>query len=79
MTLEQAKTLKVGDVVRYKNSHTETLEIVTASWHHPKSKHDIISIRLSTLAVLLDKRKEYDIGDEGWINIHNVDCFEKIA
>lgn len=79
MTLEQAKALKVGDIVRYKNPHTETLEIVTEAWVRSKSKYDIISIRLSTLAVLLDKRKECDIGDKGWINDLNCWHFEKIG
>jgi len=77
MTLEQAQTLKVGDMVKYRNSTTETLEVVTKEWAYRGGM--TCSIEVRTIAVLLDEENKFDVGDEGWINGHNVGSFEKIA
>ena len=77
MTLEQAQALRVGDMVKYRTSTTETLEIVTGRIGDERDTECVVELR--TIAVLLDEENKFDIGDEGWINGHNVGSFEKIA
>ena len=88
MTLEEAKALKVGDMVRYHDSLSdmETIEIVIEEWGKDGAKGELIfpveSASLQTVAVMNEGDDEDDranIGDEGWINEYNHDCFERIA
>lgn len=75
--MEEAQALKVGDMVKYRNSTTETLEVVTKEWAYRGGS--TCSIEVRTIVVLLDEENRCDVGDEGWINGHNVECFEKVA
>jgi hypothetical protein len=87
MTIEQVQALKVGDLVRYYDSlsEMETLEIVLSEWGKQKYKEiHMPNVTLQTVAVINegdddDGESGATIGDEGWINEYNHDCFEKIA
>ena len=77
MTKEEVRTLKVGDLLTWKNPETyvETIEVVIKNGC--VSEH--IHVQLRTVAVLYDPNDELDVGDDGWINDHNCDCLERIA
>jgi len=81
MTLEEAKALKVGDLVRYAttNKSIETIEVVVVEWDKQRPDRYNASLRLVTLAILRDEWKEREVGAEGWINTNNCHWFEKIA
>ena len=77
MTQEEARTLKVGDLVMWKDPDTyaTTIEIVTENGYDP----DGIYVRTTTIAVLYDPDDEYNVGDEGWMNRHNCVNLERVA
>jgi hypothetical protein len=89
MTLNEAKALRVGDMIRYRDweNNWETIEIVIEKWHKKTKEGEMIfpleSASLQTVAVIKegDDDEEYraKVGDEGWVNEYNHDCFEKIA
>jgi hypothetical protein len=90
MTIDEAKALKVGDMIRCRDleNNWDTIEIVIEKWHNI-SKEDIESIfssegaSLQTVAVISegDDDEEYraKVGDEGWLNAFNCENFERIA
>ena len=75
MTQEEVRTLKVGDLVMWKDpdNGAKTLEIVTATSKYPTH------VVLRTIAVLEDPDDELDVGDDGFIHNHNCVNLEKIA
>ena len=82
MTQEEVRTLKVGDLVTWKDPDTgaTTLEVVVENGCSPK----IIHVQLRTIAVIKnvdvdDGIVEYNVGDEGFIHNHNCVNVEKIA
>ena len=83
MTLDEAKALKVGDLIRYHDplSLLETYEVVMEGWH----KHDsrcMDCVTLQTIAIVSQGDYEDDpayIGEMGWINEYNIEQFERIA
>ena len=79
MTQEEVRTLKVGDLVAWKDPDTgaTTFEVVTEN--DCMSQYDPIHVQLRTIAVLEDPDDEYSVGDEGFIHNHNCVCLEKIA
>ena len=81
MTLDEAKALKVGDLLRYATSDktTETIEVVTETWERANSKYDTFAVQVVTVAVLLNKLRDCRVGEEGAITSHNCGVFEKIA
>ena len=74
MTLKQLESLKVGDILEWKDPQTnsQTLEMVTREW-------DKRSVRLKTIAIIANEEDDVDIGEEGWIHQHNCENLEKIA
>ena len=89
MTLEEAKALRVGDMIRYCDweNNMETIEIVIEKWHNVSKEDALVfpteSASLQTVAVISegDDDEEYraKVGDDGWINAFNCEDFEKIA
>ena len=77
MTKEEVRSLKVGDLVTWKDpdSGATTFEVVTES----DCSQKIIHVQLRTIAVLEDPEDEYNVGDEGFIHNHNCVCLERIA
>ena len=83
MTLDEAKALKVGDLIKYHDplSLLETYEVVMEGWH----RHDgrcMNCVTLQTVAIVSQNNDGDDpayIGEEGWINEYNIEQFEKIA
>lgn len=83
MTLDEAKALKVGDLIKYHDplSLLETYEVVMEGWH----RHDgrcMDCVTLQTVAIVNQGDYGDDpayIGEEGWINEYNIEQFEKIA
>ena len=74
MTQEEVRTLKVGDLVTWKDpdNDAQTIEIVTREW-------DKRSVRLRTIAVLEDPDDELNVGDDGFIHNHNCVNLERVA
>jgi len=85
MTLDEAKALKVGDLVRYHDplSLLETYEVVMEGWHkHDGGSLSTDCVTLQTIAIVSQGDYEDDpayIGEAGWINEYNIEQFEKIA
>ena len=77
MTQEEARTLKVGDLVMWKDpdNGAKTLEIVVQNGCEP----NIIHVQLRTIAVLEDPDDDYNVGDEGWMHNHNCVNLGRIA
>ena len=77
MTKEEARSLKVGDLVTWgdPDNGAKTVEVVVENDCSPKSIH----VQLRTIAVLEDPEDEYNVGDEGFIHEHNYACLERIA
>ena len=77
MTKEDVRTLKVGDLVTWKDPDTceETIEVVTENGCEKERIH----VQLRTIAVLYDPNNGANIGDEGWIHQYNCVCMEKLA
>ena len=77
MTQEEARTLKVGDLVMWRDpdNGAKTFEIVTENG----CESDSIYVQLRTVAVLEDPDEELNIGDDGWIHEHNCVNLERVA
>ena len=89
MTLEEAKALRVGDMIRYRcfENNMETIEIVIEKWGKNGAKDElvfpVVSASLQTIAVIKEGDDEWEyrakVGDDGWINEYNFEDFERIA
>lgn len=86
MRIEQVQALRVGDMVKYHDniSNMETIEIVLSEWGKKKYKElHMPNVTLQTVAVINEGNDDEEcrakVGDEGWINEYNHECFEKIA
>lgn len=77
MTLEEVRTLKVGDLVTWRDpdNGATTFEVVIENDCSPKNIH----VQLRTIAVVEDPEDEYNVGDEGFIHNHNCVCLERVA
>ena len=83
MTLDEAKALKVGDLIRYYDplSLLETYEVVMEGWHSQDDRC-MDCVTLQTVGIVSQGDDGDDpayIGEEGWINEYNVGCFERMA
>lgn len=84
MKANEARALKVGDLLRYKGGATgdgsETLEIVIEEWQGG----DEGQVTVQTVAVIKQKQRtwanegQYYVGDKGFIQDGNFENFEKI-
>ena len=89
MTLDEAKALRVGDMIRYRcfESNMETIEIVVEKWHNESKEGALVfpteSANLQTVAVIKEGEDEWEyrakVGDDGWINAFNCEDFDRIA
>ena len=89
MTLNEAKALRVGDMIRYLDleNSMETIEIVIEEWGKDGAKDELVfpveSASLQTIAVINegydDEEYRAKVGDDGWINEYNFENFEKMA
>ena len=77
MTQEEVRTLKVGDLVTWRDPDTyaTTIEIVVENGCEKGRIH----VQLRTIAVLYDPDGEYNVGDEGWMHKHNCVNLERVA
>ena len=77
MTIDEAKALKVGDLLKYRlvneeiNFEVETIELVTEIRN--------TGILIQTLAVITSSVPNYKVGGVGQIDRLNASFFEKIA
>jgi len=83
MTLDEAKALRVGDLIRYHDplSLLETYEVVMEGWHRLDSTC-MDCVTLQTVAIVNQGDCGDDpayIGETGWITVSNIEQFEKIA
>lgn len=89
MTLDEAKALRVGDMIRYRcfENNMETIEIVIEEWGKDGAKDELVfpveSASVQTVAVIKEGDDEWEyrakVGDDGWINACNCEDFERIA
>ena len=77
MTQEEARTLKVGDLVMWidPDNGAKIIEIVVKNGCEPNTIH----VRTTTIVVLHDPDNDYNVGDEGWMHEHNCVNLERIA
>ena len=77
MTQEEARTLKVGDLVMWRDpdNGAKTIEIVVENGCGTINE----PVQLRTIAVLYDPDDECNVGDEGWMHEHNCVNLERVA